>query len=954
MSVLLALLMLASVIPLTATAIEAEVITQPTIYNPVFEVSSPEQVAKYEWYATALTQIEITDSNASNVCTDCEGNYTSSYDSESNLWTGAKVCDAENGYELFYFSVELKEKERIYIDVGPEVSEVKIFDRENSKGFSPSFSMVGNVQVFTADYDGTYSISAIVPRTDLKISASKIEQVRDYLLENETSDTLCNINVGWQYYCVATYTDETTLKSSILAAVPTSVEQPGINNPTFTVSFEEEAKFQWYEINSDGSVTILENETDKTLSAAKYGKSYYCLAKFPYCMNIKSNVFTETGTVISQPTVKAPSFEVTYEANAEFQWYEAEEKYIVIDDTMTDYNYGTYDKTTKQWTGKASEPYDYYDYQEYGIDLFELYLEAGQTIKVTLSNPDAISPADPNMRINGNQTQSNYISWDENGVIYFTAEYDDIYYVYQYAIYPETTTFKFEIIDYDLTEIKDETEKTLSEMEYGKKYACSATYSDGTVLYSIVFNASSEIISQPTAGNPTVEVTFEDDVEFQWYEATEQYIVIDDNMTDYNYGTYDKTTKQWTGKANEPYDYSYYQEYRIDLFEFYLEAGQTIKVTLSNPDAISPADPNMRINGNQTQSNYISWDENGVIYFTAEYDDIYYVYQYAIYPETTTFKFEIIDYDLTEIKDETEKTLSEYTRNKFYAVSATYSDGEVLISDIFKMVPAISKQPTVEDSTVKVNIEEDGIKYQWYEVFNGDFEVTDRIASSAYLSSSEGDPSYYDEENGYWVPSLYETDSDSDGNTYYEYDIFEIYLAEGESVIITPSAEVLYYGFMCDDYAEEYEMEVIDSVLYFTSAFGQNYYFYADSYEKDITFTAVYSGTIVGDALEGENNKAIVPDEAGEYFCEITYTDGTELVSDTVIFEESDLVRRGDINNDGDIDQYDYILAKRIHFNNYTPTAMQAKCGDVDRDGDNDQYDYILIKRHHFGNYVIK
>lgn len=61
----------------------------------------------------------------------------------------------------------------------------------------------------------------------------------------------------------------------------------------------------------------------------------------------------------------------------------------------------------------------------------------------------------------------------------------------------------------------------------------------------------------------------------------------------------------------------------------------------------------------------------------------------------------------------------------------------------------------------------------------------------------------------------------------------------------------------------------------------------------------------------------------------------------------------GDINNDGDIDQYDYILAKRIHFKNYTPSEAEAERGDVDRDGDNDQYDYILIKRHHFGNYVI-
>lgn len=59
----------------------------------------------------------------------------------------------------------------------------------------------------------------------------------------------------------------------------------------------------------------------------------------------------------------------------------------------------------------------------------------------------------------------------------------------------------------------------------------------------------------------------------------------------------------------------------------------------------------------------------------------------------------------------------------------------------------------------------------------------------------------------------------------------------------------------------------------------------------------------------------------------------------------------GDIDMDGDVDQYDYILAKRAHFNNITLTESQAKVGDMDADGDNDQYDYILIKRIHFNNY---
>ena len=62
----------------------------------------------------------------------------------------------------------------------------------------------------------------------------------------------------------------------------------------------------------------------------------------------------------------------------------------------------------------------------------------------------------------------------------------------------------------------------------------------------------------------------------------------------------------------------------------------------------------------------------------------------------------------------------------------------------------------------------------------------------------------------------------------------------------------------------------------------------------------------------------------------------------------------GDINMDGAIDQYDYILAKRAHFNTITFNENQKILGDMDEDGDNDQYDYILIKRIHFKNYTLE
>ncbi len=61
----------------------------------------------------------------------------------------------------------------------------------------------------------------------------------------------------------------------------------------------------------------------------------------------------------------------------------------------------------------------------------------------------------------------------------------------------------------------------------------------------------------------------------------------------------------------------------------------------------------------------------------------------------------------------------------------------------------------------------------------------------------------------------------------------------------------------------------------------------------------------------------------------------------------------GDVNNDGVINQYDYILVKRHYFETRKLTDDEFSRGDVNKDGKVDQYDYILIARHYFGTYVI-
>lgn len=78
-------------------------------------------------------------------------------------------------------------------------------------------------------------------------------------------------------------------------------------------------------------------------------------------------------------------------------------------------------------------------------------------------------------------------------------------------------------------------------------------------------------------------------------------------------------------------------------------------------------------------------------------------------------------------------------------------------------------------------------------------------------------------------------------------------------------------------------------------------------------------------------------------------TTGPEKTTKTTL----KLRRLGDINADLNIDQYDYILAKRVYFGTFETDDLSALANDANKDGKTDQYDYILVKRHYFETYTI-
>ena len=86
------------------------------------------------------------------------------------------------------------------------------------------------------------------------------------------------------------------------------------------------------------------------------------------------------------------------------------------------------------------------------------------------------------------------------------------------------------------------------------------------------------------------------------------------------------------------------------------------------------------------------------------------------------------------------------------------------------------------------------------------------------------------------------------------------------------------------------------------------------------------------------------------------WIDEVEVIYNETLSEEKPVeptYTLGDVNDDGVVNQYDYILVKRHYFGTRVLSETEIKPADVNGDNKVDQYDYILICRHYFGTYKI-
>ncbi len=80
------------------------------------------------------------------------------------------------------------------------------------------------------------------------------------------------------------------------------------------------------------------------------------------------------------------------------------------------------------------------------------------------------------------------------------------------------------------------------------------------------------------------------------------------------------------------------------------------------------------------------------------------------------------------------------------------------------------------------------------------------------------------------------------------------------------------------------------------------------------------------------------------------------MVSETAVYgfpPDGEDYLIGDINNNGEVEKYDYILVKRSVMGTVDLDDLQKQAADVNRKDGVEKYDYILIKRHVMGTFTI-
>ncbi len=131
-----------------------------------------------------------------------------------------------------------------------------------------------------------------------------------------------------------------------------------------------------------------------------------------------------------------------------------------------------------------------------------------------------------------------------------------------------------------------------------------------------------------------------------------------------------------------------------------------------------------------------------------------------------------------------------------------------------------------------------------------------------------------------------------------------------------------------------------------TEYFLEYYKITENNGETTLTLYLEYDPSGTGDAID-TSLLAVKVEQFAAY-----EADKIELVVNKIGISP-EIIIKGDVNSNGKVDQYDYILASRSYFGTFELNSAQFERADIDGNGVINQYDYILIARIFFGTYSV-
>ncbi len=377
--------------------------------------------------------------------------------------------------------------------------------------------------------------------------------------------------------------------------------------------------------------------------------------------------------------------------------------------------------------------------------------------------------------------------------------------------------------------------------------------------FTVTVTEYHELLTQPTAGTPTVKATTPEKAAFQWYQVEMVTAPLtDDNSALVSAYGYDDTAGQWTGDDRGD---NYW------LMDIWLTSGESL--TVKSADKILVEDCTAYGYAVGSECEIEALDAN-TVRFTSSANM---PYEIVVATDGTDDRFTVSHSSPklgAKIDGQTTATLTKFEKNKYYACVVTYPDGVSLTSQFFKMAPAVAKQPTVADPSVKVTFPDQVKGYQWYQMnINKTAPVTEDDVEDYY--------NFYDQDSGEWRGMNGMMIDDR-----YEHQLFAIPLLEGQTVFVETTDTILPdNSYMFGRNAPGGNITPIGEHMLALTATQADIYEIAVATDDYYSRFKVWFGSMgTGVAINGQTSDTLTAYEKdAAYQVKVTYKDGVELAS---------------------------------------------------------------------------